>query len=505
MVKTNDAIVSTTSGKLRGTHENGLYIFRGIPYAAPPVGALRWLPPQPVKPWPGVRSAENFGPICPQSIIPVTTIPGRKPSEEPQDEDCLFLNIWTPGLDDQKRAVMVWVHGGAFTNGSGSSPMNPGETLPKRGAVVMVTINYRLGSLGFLNLTQVTGGKIPSSGNEGLFDQIAALRWVRDNIAAFGGDPENVTVFGESAGAESIGALLAMPQSKGLFRKAILQSGASKAQPLARATEGAAAFLRRLNLTGKDIPALRSLPAAALITAQSGLPGGGPVGFMPGPVQDGEILKGVPLDAVAQGSAREVTVLAGSNLEEAKLFAMVMPGIKGLDEAGLASRVERLVTKQYASSMIETYRRALAGRELPVTPYEIYVAIMGDQHFRMPNIRLCEFQEKLGKIAYGYVFNWKSAVPELGACHALDVGFIFGNLTSEFHGDSPAAQHLALKMQDAWIAFAKSGDPSVPGLAWPRYGTGRNMMVFGENSLVKTAPFEEERAAWDRIPNNLLG
>jgi para-nitrobenzyl esterase len=200
-----------------------------------------------------------------------------------------------------------------------------------------------------------------------------------------------------------------------------------------------------------------------------------------------------------------VTILAGSNLEEAKLFAMLMPDLKNLDETSLAARVERLVTKRYASSMIDKYRRALAYRNLPVTPYEIFVAIMGDQHFRMPNIRLCEFQEKLGRTAYGYVFNWKSAVPELGACHALDVGFIFGNLAKEFHGDSPSAWRLALQMQDAWIAFAKSGDPSTPGLAWPRYGTGRNMMVFGENSHVATAPYEEERAAWDGIPNNLLG
>ena len=505
MPQSINPIVTTKSGKLKGICEDGLFVFKGIPYAAPPVGDWRWMPPQPVKPWPGIKSAEKFGPICPQSIIPTTTIPGRKPSEEPQSEDCLFLNVWTPGVDNAKRAVMVWVHGGAFTNGSGSSPMNPGETLPKRGGIVMVTINYRVGSFGFVNLNQVTGGKIPSSGNEGLLDQIAALQWVRDNIAAFGGDPDNVTIFGESAGAESIGALLAIPYSKGLFRKAILQSGASKAQSLARATESASNLLRHLGLTGTDVKALRELPVEALITAQSGPPAGGMGGFMPGPVQDGEILKGVPLDAVEQGSARDVIVLAGSNLEEAKLFAMMMPDVKNIDEAGLISRVERLIPKQYASKVIEKYGTALARRELPVTPYEIFVAIMGDQHFRMPNIRLCEIQEKLGKPAFGYVFNWKSVVPELGACHALDVGFIFGNLTTEFQGDSPAAQRLALQMQDAWIAFAKTGNPSTPGLAWPRYGRDRKMMVFEENSHVETAPYEGERAAWEGIPNKLLG
>lgn len=497
--------VTTTSGKLQGIYENGLYVSKGIPYAAPPVGELRWMPPQPVKPWPGIRPAEKFGTICPQSVILATTIPGRKPSEEPQNEDCLFLNVWTPSVDNVKRAVMVWVHGGAFTNGSGSSPMNPGETLPKRGGIVLVTINYRVGSLGFVNLSQVTEGKISSSGNEGLLDQIAALQWVRDNINAFGGDPDNVTVFGESAGAESIGALLAMPHSKGLFRKAILQSGASKAQPLAQATESASNLLRRLGLTGKDVKALREVPVEALVTAQSAPPGGGMGSFMPGPVQDGEILKDIPLDAVERGSARDLTVLAGSNLEEAKLFAMMMPDVKNMDEASLLSRVERLLPKQHAAKVIAKYRTALARRELPVTPYEIYVAIMGDQHFRMPNIRLCEYQEKLGKPAFGYVFNWKSVVPGLGACHALDVGFIFGNLTREFQGDSPAAQKLALQMQDAWTAFAKTGNPSTPELAWPSYGKDRNMMVFEKNSHVETSPYEGERAAWEGIENKWLG
>ncbi len=501
--------VQTRAGKLLGTLEDGLAVFRGIPYADPPVGPFRWAPPQPVTPWPRIRAADRYSSICPQDVGP-SAIPGRQPSTEPQSEDCLYLNVWTPAADSQRRPVMVWIHGGAFLHGSGSSPNTPAANLARRGNIVLVTINYRLGCLGFVNLNQFTSGKIPSSGNEGLLDQIAALQWVHDNIAGFGGDPANVTVFGESAGAESIGALLAMSESKGLFHKAILQSGASKAQTLDRANKAAETFFARLGMDGKDPDRLRALPVETLIKTQadfalgaaSGVSG---AGVSLGPVQDGHYLRGVPLDAVERGSAKDVTVLAGSNLEEGKLFAAMGPNIKDMDESGLLTRVGRLVPAQRAAAMIEKYRRALAKRLSRVTPYEIYVAIMGDQHFRMPNIRLCEYQEKLGKPAYGYVFTWKSAVPELGACHALDVGFVFGNLTREFEGTGPAAQRLSAQMQDAWIAFARTGDPSTRDLPWPRYGNDRKMMVLGENSRAETAPFEEQRAAWDGIPNTGLG
>ncbi len=505
----NGALVETKSGKLQGIYEDGLFVFKGIPYAAPPTGNLRWMPPRPVKPWVGTRSAEKFGPICPQDTRP-TPMPGRKPSEEPQSEDCLFVNVWTPAADNGKRAVMVWIHGGAFMNGSGSTPNNPGKTLPLRGGIVLVTLNYRLGTLGFLHLKQITGGRITSTGNEGFLDQIAALHWVHDNIAVFGGDPENVTVFGESSGAESLGALLAMPQSKGLFQKAILQSGASKSQPLDRAVMVAERVVGKLGLTGKDVDALMAIPPQALITAPRELAASGTPGVSAGnlgPVLDGEVLKEVPLDAFERGSAKDITVLAGSNLEEGKLFAL-MAGrdIEKMNEADMVKRVQRLMLEQYAAGLIEKYRSALAKRDLPVTPYEIYAAIQGDQHFRMPNIRLCQFQEKLGKPSYGYVFTWKSAAPGFGACHALDVGFVFGNLNEEFHGCGPGAQKLAENMQDAWLAFAKTGDPSSPGLGkWPRYGKDRKMMVLGADSHVEAAPYEEERAAWDGIPNNILG
>ncbi|UCC17659.1 MAG: carboxylesterase/lipase family protein, partial [Dehalococcoidales bacterium] len=483
-MKSENVSVQTSSGELLGVYEEELFVFKGIPYAEPPTGELRWLPPQPVQPWSESRPAQQFGPICPQDNRP-TPIPGRKPSVEPQDENCLFLNIWTPAIDDGKRAVMVWIHGGAFLHGSGSSPMNPGSTLPKRGGVVLVTINYRLGVLGFLRLTDITNGKIPSTGNEALLDQIAALQWVKNNILAFGGDPDNITVFGESAGAESIGALLAMPKSKGLFQKAILQSGASKSQSAERATRTAEKYLELLGISGTEVESLKSTPPEKLIQTFTELP---PATGGVGPVRDGEVLPEVPLNVIEQGSAEDITVLAGSNLEEAKLFALLMsPDIVNLDEENMVHRLRNLVPEEYLSGLIEKYRVALAERELPVTPFEIYTAIQGDQHFRMPNIRLCEIQEKLGTPTFGYVFNCKSAASGFGACHALDVGFIFGNLNDEFHGSSPDAWKLAGTMQDAWIAFAKTGDPSCPGLGnWPRYGRERMMMVLGSDSHVET-------------------
>ena len=233
MIDKGRVLVELTSGKLEGSREESGYIFRGVPYAAPPVGERRWLPPQPVEPWPGIRPAWEYGTIAPQNVMPG----GPKIRlEQEQAEDCLYLNIWTPGLDNARRPVMLWLHGGGFTGGSGSDALYEGGSLSARGDVVVVTINYRLGVLGFLNLDIITQGRIPATGNEALLDQLAALKWVKENIAAFGGDPGNVTVFGQSAGAMSIGCLMVMPAARGSFHKAILESGAgSTAVPLDQA------------------------------------------------------------------------------------------------------------------------------------------------------------------------------------------------------------------------------------------------------------------------------
>ena len=248
MSDNTQAIVSSRSGKVEGEYREGLYVFKGIPYAAPPVGDLRWQPTQPVKPWDGVRPVKNYGNIAPQNAMPIP-IPGMPAFEEPQNEDCLFLNIWTPGLDDARRPVMFYIHGGAFIIGAGSETVLEGGKLARRGDIVLVSINYRMGAFGFLNLKEITGGKIPATGNEGLLDQITALDWVHDNIIAFGGDPDNITVFGFSAGGMSIGNLLAMPLAKGKFRKTINRSGAANVVgPLDATVRISEEYLKILNL-----------------------------------------------------------------------------------------------------------------------------------------------------------------------------------------------------------------------------------------------------------------
>src|SRR5208282_24558 len=253
------ATVSIHQGKLEGDDQAGLFVFKGIPFAAPPVGARRWLAPEKPAPWTGTRDARRFGAAAPQNKLMLTALSAMVVDGE-QSEDCLYLNVWTPALGSKRRPVMVWIHGGAFTIGSGSQTLYDGSVLARRGEVVVVTVNYRLGPLGFLRLADVTNGKIPASGSEGMLDQIAALEWVRDNIAEFGGDPGNVTIFGESAGGMSVGTLLAMPAARGLFHKAIPQSGACHiGVPVARANRTAERVLSRLRVQGGDAAAIRAL------------------------------------------------------------------------------------------------------------------------------------------------------------------------------------------------------------------------------------------------------
>jgi para-nitrobenzyl esterase len=213
----------------------------------------------------------------------------------------------------------------------------------------------------------------------------------------------------------------------------------------------------------------------------------------------------LPLDAVKSGAAKGVTVLAGGNLEEGKLFSLMDSGIASLDEAGLSRRVGRMVPQDRVAGLIEAYRKALADRGKPPSPGAIYSAIHGDRQFRMPNIRLVELQRELGRAGFSYVFDWKCAVPDLGACHGLDVGFVFGSTYKEFHGSGEAVDRLVAQMQNAWIAFARTGNPSTPALTWPEYGPGRKTMVLGENSHAEDAPYEAERAAWDGLDNKYLG
>jgi para-nitrobenzyl esterase len=520
------AIANTTSGKVEGSQTNGLCVFRGIPFAAPPIGKRRWLPPSPPEPWSGVRSAKSFGTIAPQHAffevgpdneVLFEFVRATAPRvREPQSEDCLYLNVATPGVDDAQRPVMLWIHGGGFHSGSGS--VYDGSSLSKRGDVVVVTINYRLGPLGFLNLNEVTGGKISASGNEGLLDQVAALTWVRENISAFGGDPNNVTIFGESAGGMSVGALLGLPAAKGLFHKVIAQSGAAnQAVPLKKAVRVAERFLDALGLSASDVDTIRSLSTQQLVTALANVqpkPGEPPdpeIGGAPmQPVIDGTVLPDLPLDLVGRGSADGVRVITGSNLEEQKLFSVLRPEVASFDDTRMQAHLRGAVPGWDPTRVIETYRAVRAKRHASVTPPELYDAIESDRVFRMSSVRLAEVLRDRGQCAYNYLFNWKSPLMNgaFGACHALDLGFLWGTYkdSPKFYGAGPAADRLATAIQDAWLSFAQTGDPSCPAVGnWPCYGARRETMMLGEQCVVEDAPYDDERRAWDSTPNTVVG
>jgi para-nitrobenzyl esterase len=502
MTGVKKAIVKTASGKLLGEFKDDVFIFRGVPFAAPPVGVLRWMPPSQPGEWSGVRPALSSAPIAPQNA----SMFKKNPSfavEAPQSEDCLYLNVWSPGLDDHKRPVMVWIHGGAFTLGSGSQADFSGHVLAKFGDVVIVTLNYRLGLLGFLNLNQISHGEIPASGNEGLLDQIAALEWVRLNISLFGGDPDNVTLFGESAGAMCVACLMTMPKAKGLFHKIISQSGsASMAKPLNLAIEDCRSFLSAISFNNKEICSLRSLPIRQLLAVQQELEAKTHAMTITTPVIDGITLPRNPLEAIRSGVAAPIPILLGTNLDEWKLFNPSTPNFQKMDLTILVSRCSKMVPPTSIKPLIDSYRIARQKSKLPVNPADLFIAIKSDHDFRIPTIRMAETQKSHNPSVFCYLFDWKSPDERLGSCHSLEIGFVFGtfNVNSPFYGSGLLAEKLSHTLGDAWISFARTGNPSCASLGdWPGYGSQRITQILGMECHLENAPYDEERKAWDAI------
>lgn len=507
MIEKETAIVKLDIGVLEGRHQDDLFVFKGIPYAAPPLSERRWMAPQPVIPWDGVYKADRFREIAPQN--PMMGGPVIEGEPETQSEDCLFLNIWSPGLDDARRPVMVWIHGGAFSIGSGSSPTYDGSTLSRRNDVVVVTLNYRLNLLGFLNLNQVTGGKIPATGNEGLLDQVAALNWVREYISIFGGDPDNVNVFGESAGAMSIACLLAIPVAKDLFHKAVMESGVgSTTIELAEAAEVGEQFLEVTGIKGSDVKALYQLTTEQLLDAEIKLRKrmASPWEVMritvTSPVMDGDVLSEMPTKAVAFGSSKKIPMIIGTNLEEWKLFLFGDLGRGKLDRAKIIERLGRFIAPEHAPGVVERYYQARSNSQAKTSPLEILTAINTDVMFRIPALQLVEAQLQHNANVYNYLFAWKSPVfgGALGACHALEMGFVFGTHDDKFCGSGADADILSETIQDAWASFARTGDPSCEKMGdWPAYGDRRFTMILDNQCRIEEAPYEEERLAWDKV------
>lgn len=504
--------VTVGGGTLRGRESDGVRVFRGVPYGASTAGPRRFAAPEPVEPWSGVREATRSGPACPQ---PTGGMPGQEqnvfgelfgPGDLRMDEACLVLDVYAPAGGAPAKPVLVWIHGGAFLIGTGSSPMYDGSQLARRGDVVVVAVNYRLGVLGFLNLPEV------GPCNLGLLDQIAALRWVRDEIAAFGGDPGNVTIFGESAGAKSVECLVASPVAAGLFHRAITESTYDPPMDATAAADAARAFLAELGVEagdgGIDLDRLRSAPVEELIAAQNRRTlaamgsGGGIMASLGGwsPVVDGEVLVRHPLDAVAAGQAAEVPMVIGTTRDEAKLFTAMMPMLAGMEDAGLPMMIGMLTgDPDGAEALVAAYRTS---RGAGTTAPDVFAAAMTDRMFRQHSLRLAEAKAGRQPDTWMYLFDWCGVGMDgaIGACHALEIPFVFGSLDSglgRLAGEGPDAEALAATMQDAWLAFARTGDPSTPALAWPRYEPGRRATAaFGPVVEVRDAPLEGERLAW---------
>ena len=497
-------IVQTDSGPVRGASENGLAVFKGIPYAASPVGDLRWMPPQPPVPWTEPRDALEFGDIAPQEKSPL--LPPFLAIDQPESEDCLYLNVYTPAADGGARPVMLWIHGGGFYLGAGSQDLYEGRGLASRGVVVM-TINYRMGPFGFVRLKELTNGTIPSTGNEGILDQVAALEWVRDNVAAFGGDPGNVTIFGESAGGMSVAALLTMPAAQGLFHKAIVQSGPGHTH---FSVDEALDYIAKPMLEALGTSDPEALRAATTEELMAAIPAFMDAAASPDPalrngwakpVVDGETSTDWPEPTLATGAHGGLPLMVGTTRDE-----MSSPVVAGVAEGDLVNGVAALVPKGDAGALVEAYRTARGQRLAPVDAGSLYSAIDTSRMVGVPSTRLLDAHRPHGPV-YHYVFDWIS--PQMdgasGAQHGVDIGFVFGthDVTPDaaaMFGAGPAADALASATMDAWTAFARTGDPSTESLgAWPPYGETRATMMIGPLAGVREAPFEGERAAWDGI------
>ncbi len=499
----SEVTVSTAHGVLVGRTSGDVSAFRGIPYAAPPFGELRMRPPRPPASWDGPRDATEYGPSAPQ--------PGYGPAmahllEEagPQGEDCLRLNVWTPapGRTGGSLPVMVFVHGGAFRNGAGSLALYDGSRLAADG-VVCVTLNYRLGAEGFLLLPDGTA-------NLGLLDQIAALRWVRENIAAFGGDPDNVTVFGQSAGAISVTALMTMPDARGLFRRAITQSGAG--HHVHRPDTGRRITERLATLAGVPCTtdALAAVAPDVLVAAGAALgreiaasrephlwgesAGGGTTVL---PVVDGVTLPSRPVDAMAAGAGAEIDLMTGTTTDEFRLFAVPL---------GITHRIDDTVLKGFlagfglpADRAHAVYTRAAAP---DATPGDVFSDVMTDHGYRIPAIRVAENRARHGAETYVYAFARPTGAADgaLGACHMAELPFVFGTLDTSLGDRRPDAEALSDHIRAAWISFARDGRPAPPHGArtWRPYAPDRTVLrIDGDTAAEVHDPAAERRNLWE--------
>ncbi|MDQ2757571.1 MAG: carboxylesterase family protein [Actinomycetota bacterium] len=485
-------MTTTSNGPVRGSTTGGIHTFLGIPYAAPPFGSLRFRAPRPPQPWTDERDCTSYGATAPKppyraivrDLLIEPVVPG---------EDCLHVNVWSADLEG-RAPVLVWIHGGSFQNGSNAVPVYDGSAFARDG-VVTVAVNYRLGVDGFAHLPDAPD-------NRGLLDQIAALTWVRDNIASFGGDPGRVTICGESAGAMGVTTLAAMPAARGLFQRVIAQSGAGHHVLHPESAQKITAGLASLLGVEGTAAALADVPLPQLLAAHDELSlmvGTNPdprkwgevaANMMPfEPVVDGDSLPGVPYAVHAAGEGADVTFLVGSNDDEHALF--LYPLLDQIDEARVRGTFAAFSARDGA---YETYVERLGTDHAG----QVMVAGLTDWFFRLPALRLAEARVALGQDTYVYEFGWKSPVMGglLGAAHAMEIGFAFDTLGvpegRPMVGDEPP-QALADDMHGAWVSFVRDGDPG-----WAPYGQERHTRRFGghDDGEVVLDPEPQRRLAW---------
>ncbi len=511
-------VVETASGTVRGAHERGVWAFKGIPYGADTAGDGRFRRARPPQPWTGVRDCLEYGPSCPQitseqmlgiQILPESeSMMGVLAYERVTSEDCLALNVWTPSLDaTAKLPVLVWLHGGGWSIGSASAPLYDFSNLSRHGGVVTVGINHRLGVLGFMDLSHF-GDEFADSGNVGMLDVVAALEWVRDTISAFGGDPGNVTVFGESGGGAKTATLLAMPKARGLFHQACVMSGALlRAQTADLALTKTERVLEHLGV-GAEPEEAQALEAERLIEAWVALLGGSGnalgrgEGFSP---VIGPSLPDHPYELIRGGNASDVAVVVGCTTDEMLAFMFFDPDLWTLGMEDVSDRLRSLLGDD-APRMVSSYQAIQPER----SPTSLLVAVATDAKFRLPAIRVAEAKvEGGGAPVYMYAYAWGHPDPSgtTRAPHGLDMPYFFDNVDKAPIAEGLQAEPLVQATSGALIALAHTGDPGHAALPpWPAYTLDRRATLrFDVTSTVEDDPLGAERACWDDVALTGLG
>jgi len=507
------SVVETRSGRVRGALRDGIHSFKGIPYGDTTTGKNRFLRAQPVKPWSGVRDTTSFGFRAPQPSEPSSGLGWRDWIRDKQDmhEDCLVLNLYTPAVNDHhKRPVMFYIHGGGFNTGSGAPAGIDGTIMARKGDVVVVTINHRLNVFGHLYLTGASDARNADAGNNGILDIVAALQWVRDNIAAFGGDAANITIFGQSGGASKVAVLMTMPQARGLFHKAVIQSASSlirMATPdeAARSTQ---ALLNELGLgkSGERIDALQDVPMDKLLAARRIAVAAAGDNFRP--VVDARSLHRHPFDPVAPAASSDIPLLIGTCETELTFSLGTNASHFNLTPAEAQRRVALFVGIDEAAAL--KLMNAYRGARPQASPSDIMIAIMSDQMYRRNDILAAERKAAQtgsgGAPAWMYLFTWKTPVLDgmLKTPHTMCIPFVFGTVdaASEMLGTGADRYTLSDQVMSAWLAFARHGDPNHKGLPqWPSYSTAaRSTMIFDNHCQVVDDPLREDRLTINDYP-----